>query len=409
MTNEAKKSRHKTFFTFFKNLKQRRFLMKTICKGMQQHPSLTTSLLILSFVIALFSSCKKEDALTQRYQTSSVLTNAKADIVVHNGESIQAAVDAAATGMLIQILPGTYKESITVAKAGIKLVGVSENGAGVVIQNPGNEVNGINVTDAGDGFMLQNVTVRDFKQNGVRLDGVDNYAISHVTAVNNGEFGFFAVHSSHGVIEYCSASGHSDTGIHVGESSSLTIQFNVAFENVNGLESENSSNVNITTNQSYNNAAGILISLLPGRDVKTSVNIYVANNHVYNNNHANFAIPGHLASFIPPGLGILVLGTDQTTVENNTVTENNFVGVTVFSTLVLAVLAGIPPSSFDIEPNPDGTRIVKNVAQHNGAQPPSLPIPIPGVDLLWDGSGSNNCWSDNHFKTSYPSTLPSCN
>src|SRR5690242_12564235 len=125
--------------------------MKTIFKGMQQHPSLTTSFLILSFVVALFTSCKKQDALTQP-QTSSLSANAKADIVVHNGESIQAAVNAAAPGMLIQILPGTYKESITVAKAGIKLVGVSENGTGVVIENPGNEVYGINVTDAGDGF-----------------------------------------------------------------------------------------------------------------------------------------------------------------------------------------------------------------------------------------------------------------
>src|SRR3954466_3667262 len=192
--------------------------MKTFCKNMQPHPTLTTSLLILSFVMALFSSCKKEDALTQQSQTSSVLTNAKPDIVVHNGESIQAAINVASPGMLIQIQPGTYKESITVAKAGIKLVGASENGAGVIIKNPGNEVNGINVTAAGDGFMLQNVTVRDFNQNGVRLDGVDNFTISHVTAVNNGEFGFFAVHSSHGVIEHCSASGHSDTGIHTGES-----------------------------------------------------------------------------------------------------------------------------------------------------------------------------------------------
>ncbi len=382
--------------------------MKKIRERMQQHTTLSTGLLILSFVIAVFSSCKKEQPL-QQSQTSWDLSNAKADIIVHNGESIQAAVDAAEPGMLIKIEPGTYTQTITVAKAGIKLVGITENGTGVVIQNPGNEVNGINVTDEGDGFILQNVTVRDFKQNGVRLDGVDNFTISHVTVINNGEYGFFPVHCSHGTIEHCSASGHSDTGIHVGESSDVTMQFNVAFENVSGLEVENSSDVSVTNNQSYNNVAGISISLLPGKDVKTSTNVYVAKNHVYNNNHANFAIPGHLAAFVPSGLGILVLGADETTVENNTVTENNFVGVTVFSTLVLAALAGIPPASFDIEPNPDGTRVLKNVVQNNGAQPPSLPIPIPGVDLLWDGSGVNNCWSDNHFKTSSPSQLPSCN
>ncbi len=379
--------------------------MNQIRKGMQQHISLSVFFSILFFAIMILSSCKKEQTLTQQYQTSSDLSNAKADIIVHSGESIQAAVDAAQPGMLIKIEPGTYAETITVAKAGIKLVGL---GANVVIQNPGDKMDGINVTDAGDGFTLQNVTVRDFKKNGVLLDGVDNFMISHVTVINNGEYGFFAVHSSHGVIEHCSASGHSDTGIHVGESSELNMQFNVVFENVNGLEVENSSDINVIKNQSYNNVAGILISLLPGKDVKTSTNVYVGNNHVYDNNHANFGIPGHLAEAVPPGLGILVLGTDETTVEKNTVTGNNFVGITVFSTLVLAVLAGIPPETFDIEPNPDGARILKNVAQNNGSQPPSLPIPIPGVDLLWDGSGVNNCWSDNHFKTSYPSSLPSC-
>ncbi len=383
--------------------------MKTIYKGIIQHTSLSTGFMMLFIIIVIFSSCKKEQTL-QQSQSSSDLSNAKADIIVHSGESIQAAVDAAEAGMLIKIEPGTYTEAITVAKAGIKLVGVTENGTGVIIQNPGDEEDGISVTDAGDGFTLQNVTVRNFEENGVLLNGVDNFTISHVTTIDNGEYGIFPVHSSHGVIEHCSASGHTDTGIYVGQSSDVNMQFNFAFENVNGLEVENSSNINVTHNQSYNNVCGMLIDLLPGKDVKTSTNVYIANNHVYNNNHVNFGEPGELESFVPSGLGILILGTDETSVEKNTVTDNNFAGITVFSTLVLGALAGIPPEAFaDIEPNPDGARIQNNVVQQNGAAPPSLPIPLPGVDLLWDGSGMGNCWSNNHFKTSYPSLLPSCN
>src|SRR6266536_2904873 len=364
--------------------------MKTIYKGIIQHTSLSTGFMMLFIIIVIFSSCKKEQTL-QQSQSSSDLSNAKAD-------------------MLIKIEPGTYTEAITVAKAGIKLVGVTENGTGVIIQNPGDEEDGISVTDAGDGFTLQNVTVRNFEENGVLLNGVDNFTISHVTTIDNGEYGIFPVHSSHGVIEHCSASGHSDTGIYVGQSSDVNMQFNFAFENVNGLEVENSSNINVTHNQSYNKVCGMLIDLLPGKNVKTSTNVYIANNHVSKNNNVNFGEPGELESFVPSGLGILVLGTDETTIEKNTVTDNNFAGITVFSTLVLGALAGIPPEAFaDIEPNPDGARIQNNVVQQNGAAPPSLPIPLPGVDLLWDGSGVNNCWSDNHFKTSYPSLLPSCN
>ncbi len=369
-------------------------------------------LFLIATFIFICTSCKKEQAVTDTQQSriSVDLSAAKADIIVHAGGSIQAAVDAAEAGMLIKIEPGTYSEAVTVNKPGIKLIGITNNGVGVIIKNPGDEENGITVTDAGDGFALQNVTVQGFEENGVLLTAVDNFSISHVTAVNNGEYGIFPVHSSHGIIDHCTASGHTDTGIYVGQSSDVDMQFNFAYENVNGLEVENSFNVNVTHNQVYNNVCGMLIDLLPGKDVKTSSNIYIANNHVYDNNHVNFGEPGELESFVPSGLGILILGADETTVEQNTVIGNNFAGITVFSVLVLGALAGIPPEAFaDIEPNPDGAKIYKNVVLQNGKVPPSLPIPLPGVDLLWDGSGINNCWSNNNFKTSYPSQLPLCN
>ena len=77
---------------------------------------------------------------------------------------------------------------------------------------------------------------------------------------------------------------------------------------------------------------------------------------------------------------------------------------------VLGSLAGIPPEAFaDIDPNPDNARIIRNLVMKNGSKPPTLPIPLPGVDFLWDGSGVNNCWMSNIFNTSFPSPLPKCN
>ena len=369
------------------------------------------SLCSLSFLALLFfNSCKKEE--TTQSQSASDISNAKAKIIVHAGESIQAAVDAAKAGALIQIEPGTYSESITVNKAGIKLVGLTVNGAGVVIQNPGDEEDGIVVNDAGDGFTLQNVTVKNFEENGVVLDSVDNFKISYVTAIDNGEYGIFPVHSSHGLIDHCIVSGHSDTGIYVGQSDDVRMQFNTAYGNVNGLEIENSSNVTAAYNNSYDNVAGILIDVLPGKDIKTCSNISVKFNRLYNNNHLNFGDTAGLESSIPTGIGILVLGADQTLIANNVVTNNDFTGIVVFSTLVLSVIAGVPPEVIlaDIEPNPDGNVITRNILRNNGSNPPVIPgLPLPGVDLLWDGSGTDNCWSSNVYTTSAPSPLPSCN
>ncbi len=368
--------------------------------------------------LIFFNSCKKESAPVQSQldaQSEDQLTAkwGKPDITVHNGESIQAAVDKAKKGTTIFIEPGIYKEAIVVSKPGIKLIGkISFKGDEVVIKNPGDEEDGISVTGQGDGFTLANVTVKNFEDNGVLLDSVDNFTISAVKSINNKEYGIFPVHSNHGVIEFCTVTGSSDTGIYVGQSSDVKMQFNTAYGNVNGLEIENSSNVTAAYNNSYDNVAGILVDVLPGKDIKTCSNISVRFNNCNNNNHVNFGDTAELESSIPTGIGILVLGADQTNIENNIVTGNGFTGVVVFSTLVLSVIANVPPDEIlkDIEPNPDGDRITRNYFHNNGFNPPVIPgLDLPGVDLLWDGSGKDDCWSSNIFQTSAPSPLPSCN
>jgi parallel beta-helix repeat protein len=378
--------------------------MNNITKGVQRilHSILYS---VCFFIVIVLFGCKKDQTVLT--QTSSDLSAAKADIVVHAGESIQAAVDVSKAGMLILIEPGIYSESITVDKAGIKLVGLSKNGNNVIIQNPGDEEDGISVTDAGDGFVLKNVTIQNFEENGVLLDSVDNFIISHVTARNNGEYGIFPVFSLHGIIDHCMVTGHTDTGLYVGQSSDVTMEYNTATANVNGLEVENSSDVRVVNNHSFDNVCGMLIDLLPGKKIKTSNNVYVGHNYVHNNNHLNFGEDSSLEAVIPSGLGILVLGADAPTIENNIVRENNFSGITVFSSLILVALGAVDSTGFDVEPNPDNIRINKNIVERNGTNPPPALI-LPGVDLLWDGSGTNNCWNNNHFETSYPSPLPSC-
>jgi parallel beta-helix repeat protein len=333
------------------------------------------------------------------------------EITVHNGSSIQAAVDAAQPGTVIKIEAGLYQEAITVNKNNITLVGL--NGMkqeGVTIQNPGDEENGITVTANGDGFVLKNVTVKGFEENGVFLEGVDGFLLSHVTTINNGEYGLFPVHSTNGVIEECSASGHTDTGIYVGQSTNVAVNKNEAFANVNGIEIENCSNIIADKNHTYDNVCGILVVLLPGLQVKASSNILLTKNQVENNNHINFAEEGGgFESAVPSGCGILIVGTDKTIAKDNKVTGNHTTGIAVVSSVILGSLAGLPPEAFaDIEPNPDGTRIVSNTVTNNGTAPP-LGLPLPGVDLLWDGSGSDNCWSNNTYGSSYPAALPSCN
>ena len=331
------------------------------------------------------------------------------DIVVHPGGSIQAAVAGAAPGSVIRIEPGTYREAVTVNTPRLALVGALDpRGAGVVIENPGGADNGITANASAQGFALVNVTVRGFDENGIKLSSVDGFLLSQVTAVDNGEYGLYPVHSSNGVIERCRASGHDDTGIYVGQSHDVTIRQSVTFANVNGIEVENSKRVTAIANDTYDNVVGILVVLLPHLEDTVTSDVLLAGNRVHDNNHPNFAPAGDLASFVPTGSGILVVGADRTKVEGNTVSGNQFTGIAVGSTLLLGLLAGLPPDYFaDIEPNPDHDAIEENVVTGNGTVASPVPF-LPAADLLWDGSGTGDCWSANTFVTSAPADLPAC-
>ncbi len=366
-------------------------------------------------VLMLLAACARTDATGPTGPRAAAAVGGGA-IVVAPGGSIQAAVAAAAPGSTILVQPGVYREAITIAKAGIRLIGMGSGQAAaraVVVENPGGADDGITVTAAGAGVEIMHLTVEGFGDNGVLLTGVDGFHLADVTTPNDGEYGLFPVFSSNGVIEGCSASGNSDTGIYVGQSRNVVIRQNLAFANVNGIEVENSSQVDVSGNESYGNVDGILVVLLPGLVVTASSNILVRNNRVHDNNLPNFS-GGGLADFVPSGSGILVVGADTTTVQQNVVRGNSFVGIGVANTGLLALLGGPPP--IGVEPFPDHTRVLGNVVLGNGGAQP-IPFLPPGVDLLWDGTGADNCWARNKSGASLDlnllggtptTTLPAC-
>jgi parallel beta-helix repeat protein len=364
--------------------------------------------ILISTGTLLLASCKKEIEQQQEAPGAQMKTQSGAVFTVQAGQSINAAVNAAPANSIIRVEPGIYREAINFDKPGMQIIGTSE---GVIIQNPGGENNGIRVGSDGDGFVLKQVTIKDFLRNGLFMSGVDNFLLSHVTAINCGVYGLYPVRANNGKMEHCTATGHTDSGIYIGQSANVEVSFNHAYGNVIGIEIENCANVTASNNQSYNNVAGILVTLLPPNERRTvlvGTDNFITNNHVYNNNLENFATGG-LAAFVPKGTGILIVGSDRTTVDKNNISQNNFVGIATVSTAILGLLAGAPlPRIDEIEPNPDGTRITRNVLNNNGTIAPAG-LPLPATELLWDGSGINNCWKNNNYSSSFPSSLPQCN
>jgi len=357
-------------------------------------------------------------------------------LVVKSGESIRAALGRAHAGDTVEILPGIYREgsptdlnALTVTTSDIHLIGrgnpVLENagrqGYGIWVSppdsaGPGPEANDeappCGTSGAGlSGFSIEGITIRGFTQHGVHLACVNGFSIEGVTAEANGVYGLFPVLSRNGRIVGNTVRGTShDAGIYVGQSDRVLIAGNRSEDNLLGLEVEDSRDCAVVGNELRGNTLGIIVDVLNGKLRFTQERTLVAFNNVHDNNRANTASPDDIIAVLPPGIGILLSGADTTTVISNDVRGNQFAGIGVASLCLGFALQGDPEAcaGVDVDPNPDGNRISGNVVLNNGTAPTGTPLDALLGDLVWDGSGAANCWSDNRFGSSVPSPLLAC-
>jgi parallel beta-helix repeat protein len=355
-------------------------------------------------------------------------------IRVHPGDSIQAAVDQANPGDRILIAPGTYREdgrpcptepthtcAVAIEKNGIRLVGVPSRKHPVVLLAREDQDEGIAVgkssaadclTDASKrvhGSVVRGLTVRGFEDDGVFLICVDHWRVTRVRAVDNREYGTFPSHTAIGRLDHSFASGANDTGHYIGQSTRARVDHNVARGNVSGFELENSSRIRADHNLATGNTGGILSFALPNLDIKANSDNRIDHNSVLRNNKPNTCVePEDAVCDVPPGTGILLIATDRNRVVANRVRGNNSFGIALSNYCVATNVPEAECAALDIEPNPDGNRILDNRVPGNGTAPaPSLP-PVFAVDLAWDTTGTDNCWSNNQAGTTFPASLPAC-
>jgi parallel beta-helix repeat protein len=317
--------------------------------------------------------------------------------------TIQAAVDSANPGDTVYVPPGVYHEEVTVAKPNITIRGTRA----AILDGTGSMDDGIHVASSTpgarlDGFHLDGLTIRNYLENGVFLDRVDNFTIANGSYDDNEEYGIYPSHSTNGLVEGNRASGAEDAGIYIGQSDSVVIRNNQSTGNLVGIEIENSTHVAAIDNLARDNSAGIAVILLPNLSVTVVEDIALTGNTSINNNRPNDNTdPSEIFSALPGGLGVLVLGGDRVELRANRVTSNGSAGIAVVR--VPPELADQDPS---IDPLPDQILVTGNTVLHNGAHPDPRIAPFPPADLLWDGSGTANYWVNNRFQTSYPAPLP---
>jgi len=279
---------------------------------------------------------------------------------VREGDSIQAAVEAANPGDIIQVHPGLYRETVYVDKDDITLRGVVEDGEWPNLE--GDKQLNDAILYSGNGFTVEWFKITNYKGNAIMGQAGNNFSIRNNWVVDTGVYGIFPEFGENGLIENNVLSGIEDAAIYVGMSDYIDVRNNRVFDNVAGIEIENSRHAIVENNIAYNNTGGILAFVTPGLPIKTTEDVIIRNNFVLDNNTPNFGAPGSIVSGIPAGTGILVMAADDVVIEGNIISNNKTAGIIINDHSYASNIT----MDMESDPNSDRTMILDNVMLNNG-------------------------------------------
>jgi hypothetical protein len=137
---------------------------------------------------------------------------------------------------------------------------------------------------------------------------------------------------------------------------------------VAGIEIENTTDADVYENTATNNTGGLLVFDLPGLPVKNGRRVRVHKNHVFANNHANFAAAGNKVANVAPGTGMMVLATDQVEVFLNKIEDNQTFNLAVVSYHIVGRPQDLAKNP-EYDPVPEGVYIHDNTFAGGGDRP----------------------------------------
>jgi parallel beta-helix repeat protein len=243
-------------------------------------------------------------------------------------------------GGTVHLPAGTYQLDASLWMDDKKNVTIEGEGEGKTILNFAGQISGaegIKITNS-SAITVKDLTVQNTKGDGVKAQLVDGVAMINVKAEwtnggekDNGGYGLYPVQCTNVLIDKCTAVGASDAGIYVGQSKNIIVRNSKAYQNVAGIEIENSWYADVYDNEAYDNTGGILVFDLPDLIQKEGGYVRVFRNNIHDNNHLNFAPKGNTVGKVPQGTGLMILATRHVEVFDNKITNNISAGTAIVS------------------------------------------------------------------------------
>ncbi len=313
---------------------------------------------------------------------------------------LQSKLIDAMPGDVIELAEGHFQfhRQLDITTSHLTIRGAGSNKT--VLSFKGQASGGAGLEATGDQLLLEGLAVEDTAGNAIKVLGADGVTFRDVrtewtgpASSTNGAYGIYPVQCSNVLIEGCTAIGASDAGIYVGQSRNVIVRSNRAERNVAGIEIENTIHADVYDNIATQNTGGILVFDLPGLQIKSGRQVRVHDNKVTDNNHLNFAAKGNIVASVPPGMGIMVMATDEVEIDHNTVKHHQTTGVAVLAYQAKGKRLK-KRATTDFDPYPELISIHDNQISDSGYAPKGemglLLAPFVGgifPDIFWDGVG----------------------
>jgi parallel beta-helix repeat protein len=269
----------------------------------------------------------------------------------------------------------------------------AESGTVLRFDNSTNGAEGIRAT--GNNFVVQDLAVENTSGDAIKVKDANGVTFRRVRVEwtngpdeNNGAYGLYPVGCRNVLIEDSEVRGASDAGVYVGQSENIIVRRNYVYENVAGIEIENSKFADVYENNTTGNTGGILVFDLPGPPVQGGEAVRVFNNMIVANNEPNFAPKGNIVGQVPTGTGLMIMANDDIEAFDNTIKDNISFGALIVS--YYFVDPGISKPTYD--PVPEKIYIHDNNMSNNAKDPQgdaALVGTVLGdsVDIFYDSSG----------------------
>ncbi len=299
---------------------------------------------------------------------------------------------------IIELPAGTYdfvgELSVSVDNVVLRGQGMdAENGT--VLRFADQTTGSQSILATGNNFVVEDLAVEDSPGDAIKIEDSNGVTIRRVRIEwvngpdeNNGAYGLYPVQTRNVLIEDCEVRGASDAGVYVGQSENIIVRRNYVYENVAGIEIENSKFADVYENNTTGNTGGILVFDLPGPPVQGGEATRVFNNMIVDNNEPNFAPAGNIVGQVPAGTGLMIMANDDIEAFGNTITGNSTLAVLIVSYYFVDLEISKPT----YDPVPEKIYIHNNTMSNNAYDPQGdaaaiSPIVGQKTDIFYDSSG----------------------